>query len=125
MAFKVTDTNRVITIYNLSSATNEFIGKGDGFIPANTGLPAYSTDIAPPKVKAGFVAVFDIQTNKWSQVEDHGEKPFMTSAQVDPLLLRRWGPCLIMLYQWLPKGDMLNGTAHNRFMMQKRKKQTC
>ncbi|MDE8814534.1 tail fiber assembly protein [Citrobacter freundii] len=71
MAFKMTDTNRIITIYNLSSATNEFIGKGDGFIPANTGLPAYSTDIAPPKVKAGFVAVFDIQTNKWSQVEDH------------------------------------------------------
>ncbi|KWZ92441.1 hypothetical protein HMPREF3212_00831 [Citrobacter freundii] len=27
-----------------------------------------------------------------------------------------------MLYQWLPKGDTLNGTAHNRFMMQRRKK---
>ncbi len=39
MAFKMTSTNRVITIYNLSSTTNEFIGKGDGFIPANTGLP--------------------------------------------------------------------------------------
>ena len=71
MAFKMTSTNRVITIYNLSSATNEFIGQGDGFIPANTGLPAYSTDIAPPKVTAGFVAVFDAQANKWSRVEDH------------------------------------------------------
>lgn len=74
MAFKMTDTNRVITIYNLSSATNEFIGKGDGFIPANTGLPAYSTDIAPPKVTAGFVAVFDFGSEKWSLVEDHRGK---------------------------------------------------
>ena len=51
-----------------------------------------------------------------------GQQAVMTSAQVDTLLLRRWGPCLIMLYQWPPKGDMLNGTAHNGFMMQKRKK---
>ncbi|KJC09716.1 tail assembly protein [Citrobacter freundii] len=74
MAFKMTDTNRVITIYNLSSATNEFIGKGDGFIPANTGLPAYSTDIEPPLAKDGFVAVFDFKSEKWSLVEDHRGK---------------------------------------------------
>ncbi|HFI6350111.1 TPA: tail fiber assembly protein, partial [Escherichia coli] len=36
MTFKMSDKDRIITIYNLSSATNEFIGKGDGFIPANT-----------------------------------------------------------------------------------------
>ncbi|HBN5772053.1 TPA: tail fiber assembly protein [Citrobacter freundii] len=71
MAFKMTDSNRVITIYNLSSSTNEFIGQGDGFIPANTGLPAYSTDIAPPSVKTGFVAVFNFESEKWSLVEDH------------------------------------------------------
>ncbi|QMR44122.1 tail fiber assembly protein [Citrobacter freundii] len=71
MAFKMTSSDRIITLYNLSSATNEFIGKGDGFIPANTGLPAYSTDIAPPKMTAGFVAVFDAHANKWSQIEDH------------------------------------------------------
>ncbi|AYY46521.1 tail fiber assembly protein [Citrobacter freundii] len=71
MTFKMTDSNRVITIYNLSSSTNEFIGQGDGFIPANTGLPAYSTDIAPPSAKAGFVAVFNFESEKWSLVEDH------------------------------------------------------
>ncbi|MGV3817176.1 tail fiber assembly protein [Citrobacter freundii] len=74
MAFKMTNTNRTITIYNLSSATNEFIGKGDGYIPANTGLPAYSTDIAPPSAKAGFVAVFNYESEKWSLVEDHRGK---------------------------------------------------
>ncbi|EJD6418593.1 tail fiber assembly protein [Citrobacter freundii] len=71
MTFKMTNTNRTITIYNLSSSTNEFIGKGDGYIPANTGLPAYSTDIAPPSAPDGFVAVFDSESGKWSLVEDH------------------------------------------------------
>lgn len=74
MAFEMTDNDRVITIYNLSSSTNEFIGKGDGFIPANTGLPAYSTDIAPPSVSDGFVAVFNFESGKWTVVEDHRGK---------------------------------------------------
>lgn len=74
MAFKMKDTDHIITIYNLSSYTNEFIGKGDGFIPANTGLPAYSTDIAPPLEKDGFVAVFNFESEKWSLVEDHRGK---------------------------------------------------
>ncbi|MCU6186026.1 tail fiber assembly protein [Citrobacter cronae] len=74
MTFKMSNTNRTITIYNLSSATNEFIGKGDGYIPANTGLPAYSTDIAPPPVPDGFVAVFNSESGKWSLVEDHRGK---------------------------------------------------
>lgn len=74
MAFKLNDTDRIITIYNLSSSTNEFIGQGDGFIPANTGLPAYSTDIVPPLEKDGFVAVFDFESEKWSLVEDHRGK---------------------------------------------------
>ncbi|WP_410732484.1 tail fiber assembly protein [Citrobacter freundii] len=74
MAFKMTDSNRVITIYNLSSSTNEFIGQGDGYIPANTGLPAFSTDIAPPSAPEGFIAVFNSHSNKWSLVEDHRGK---------------------------------------------------
>ncbi|KLV73156.1 tail fiber assembly protein [Citrobacter portucalensis] len=74
MTFKMTNTNRTITIYNLSSSTNEFIGKGDGYIPANTGLPAYSTDIAPPTTKDGFAAVFNFDSGKWSLVEDHRGK---------------------------------------------------
>lgn len=70
----MTDKDRVITIYNLSSSTNEFIGKGDGYIPANTGLPAYSTDIAPPSASDGFVAVFNFESGKWTVVEDHRGK---------------------------------------------------
>ncbi|MFQ1038197.1 tail fiber assembly protein [Citrobacter koseri] len=74
MAFEMTDSDRIVTIYNLSADTNEFIGKGDGFIPAHTGLPAYSTDITPPSVPAGFVAVFNPQSQEWSLTEDHRGK---------------------------------------------------
>lgn len=74
MAFKMTDSDRIITIYNLSASTNEFISQGDGYIPANTGLPAFSTDIAPPSAPEGFIAVFNSDSNKWSLVEDHRGK---------------------------------------------------
>ncbi len=74
MTFEMTGENRTITIYNLRADTNEFIGKSDGFIPANTGLPANSTNIAPPPMKAGFVAVFNSASEKWSLVEDHRGK---------------------------------------------------
>ena len=71
MAFEMTDADRIITIYNLSADTNEFIGKCDGFIPAHTGIPANSTDIAPPPMEEGVIAVFDAKATKWEIVEDH------------------------------------------------------
>lgn len=74
MTFEMTGENRTIALYNLRADTNEFIGKCDGFIPANTGLPAYSTNIAPPSAKAGFIAVFNFASEKWSLVEDHRGK---------------------------------------------------
>lgn len=74
MTFKMSDTDRIITIYNLSSSTNEFIGQGDGYIPENTGLPAFSTNIVPPSAKDGFVAVFNSELDKWLLVEDHRGK---------------------------------------------------
>ena len=57
MAFRMSEQPRTIKIYNLLSGTNEFIGEGDAYIPPHTGLPANSTDIAPPDIPAGFVAI--------------------------------------------------------------------
>lgn len=74
MAFEMTDSDRIIIIYNLSADTSEYIGKGDCFIPAHTGLPAWSTDIAPPDTPASYVAVFNNNDQKWSVVEDHRGK---------------------------------------------------
>ncbi|MDJ3698387.1 phage tail protein, partial [Salmonella enterica] len=36
MTFKMSSKARTITIYNLRSDTNEFIGAGDAYIPPHT-----------------------------------------------------------------------------------------
>ena len=53
MAFKFSSKDRTIRIYNLCADTREFIGAGDAYIPANTGLPADCTNIAPPEDAKG------------------------------------------------------------------------
>lgn len=70
MAFRMSEQPRTIKIYNLLAGTNEFIGEGDAYIPPHTGLPANSTDIAPPDIPAGFVAVFNSDESSWHLVED-------------------------------------------------------
>lgn len=70
-AFKFSNKDQTLTAYNLSSDTSELIGSGDCFVPANTGLPAYCTNIKPPKEKAGFALVFDIDVDAWQYIADH------------------------------------------------------
>ncbi len=81
MTFKMSSIARTITIYNLRSDTNEFIGAGDAYIPPHTGLPANCTDIAPPDIPASHIAVFDAETEMWSLHEDHrGETVYDTTT---------------------------------------------
>ncbi|EDH0073321.1 tail fiber assembly protein [Salmonella enterica] len=81
MTFKMSSKARTITIYNLRSDTNEFIGAGDSYIPPHTGLPANCTDIAPPDIPASHIAVFDAETEMWSLHEDHrGETVYDTTT---------------------------------------------
>lgn len=70
-AFKFSNKDQTLTVYNLSSDTCELIGVGDCFVPANTGLPAYCTNIKPSKKKAGFAVVFDVDNGTWQYVADH------------------------------------------------------
>uniref|UniRef100_UPI003F84F41D tail fiber assembly protein n=1 Tax=Escherichia coli TaxID=562 RepID=UPI003F84F41D len=81
-----------ITIYNLLAGTNEFIGEGDAYIPPHTGLPANSTDIAPPDIPAGFVAVFNSDDASWHLVEDHRGKTVYDVASGDALFISEPGP---------------------------------
>ncbi|KLP38088.1 tail fiber assembly protein [Enterobacter ludwigii] len=74
MTFKMSEEDQTITIFNLRADTLEFIGAGDAYIPAHTGLPAYSTDIEPPSSPAGSVAVFSDADSTWSLIEDHRGK---------------------------------------------------
>ena len=83
MAFRMSEQARTITIYNLLAGTNEFIGDGDAYIPPHTGLPANSTDIAPPDIPAGFAAVFNADEMKWHLMEDHrGKTVYSTETGV-------------------------------------------
>lgn len=75
MAFRMSEQPRTIKIYNLLAGTNEFIGEGDAYIPPHTGLPANSTDIAPPDIPAGFVAVM---RHRGISLKTIGVKRFMT-----------------------------------------------
>lgn len=80
--FKFSNEDQTLTIYNLSSDTNELIGVGDCFVPANTGLPAHCTNIKPPKAKAGFALVFNADTNAWQYIADHrGEIRWNTQSR--------------------------------------------
>lgn len=81
MTFKMTGECRTVTVYNLRADTNEFIGQGDAFIPAFTGLPAHCTTVKPPESKDGFIFIFDTKNGKWEEVEDHrGEIVFDTET---------------------------------------------
>lgn len=81
MTFKMKEEAQTITIYNLRADTCEFIGAGDAYIPAHTGLPANCTDIEPPKTVAGKVAIFDGEKTSWSLLEDHrGKTVFDTQS---------------------------------------------
>lgn len=86
MSFVFSSNARTVTVYNLRADTREFIGSGNAYIPPHTGLPANCTDIEPPLIPEGMVAIFN--GDIWDLVEDHrgvtvfdtndGEKIFIT-----------------------------------------------
>ncbi|KNY89680.1 phage tail protein, partial [Escherichia coli] len=105
MTFRMSEQSRTIKIYNLLVGTNEFIGEGDAYIPPHTGLPANSTDIAPPDIPAGFVAVFNSDGASWHLVEDHRGKTVYDVASGDALFISELGP-LPENVTWLsPEGE--------------------
>ncbi|HEI6775473.1 tail fiber assembly protein [Yersinia enterocolitica] len=71
MTFKFANHTRTLKVYNFRSDTQEFIGAGDAHIPPRMGLPANCTTIAPPDAPEGQIAVFDLERESWSLVDDH------------------------------------------------------
>lgn len=107
MAFKMTNTDRVITLYNFSVDTNEFIGDGDVFIPAYTGLPACCTDIVPSTAPAGSIAIFDNKVGHWSIVEDHRGEVFYDIHTGKNILIEQLGVLPVDIIPIAPDGDFL------------------
>ena len=69
--FKFSDKDITITVYGFLSDSKQYIGSADCYIPAHTGLPEYCTQIKPPEVPDGQVAVFDETKNQWKTIADH------------------------------------------------------
>ncbi|QST27412.1 tail fiber assembly protein [Escherichia albertii] len=83
MTFKMSAEAQTIRVFNYLDGINEFIGESDAYIPPHTGLPANSTDIAPPDIPAGFAAVFNDDEMKWHLMEDHrGKTVYSTETGV-------------------------------------------
>jgi Bacteriophage tail assembly protein len=91
MTFEMNEESQTIKVFNLRADTKEFIGIGDAHIPPHTGLPANCTHIAPPEIKAGYVAVFDDVKNAWACVEDHREQTVYDTKDGSPIFISELG----------------------------------
>lgn len=69
MSFKFLDAEQQLVVHNFSPDTGEYVNTETVLIPAFTGLPADSTDIAPPEKSDGYARVFS--DSGWANIEDH------------------------------------------------------
>ncbi|ECC1895064.1 DUF4376 domain-containing protein [Salmonella enterica] len=67
--FTFSNEPQVLSFFNFSSDTNEYIGESDAYIAPNTGLPGNCTQVQPPEIKPGFTPVW--LGEEWQLVEDH------------------------------------------------------
>ncbi|MFG6032483.1 DUF4376 domain-containing protein, partial [Salmonella enterica] len=67
--FTFSNEPQVLSVFNFSSDTNEYIGESDAYIAPNTGLPGNCTQVQPPEIKPGFTPVW--LGEEWQLVEDH------------------------------------------------------
>lgn len=105
MAFKFSGKDRTIRIYNLRADTREFIGAGDAYIPANTGLPADCTNIAPPDVPEGKVAVFNGAA--WDLVEDYRNQTLYSKETGERIILTELGALPADITTVAPEGNFM------------------
>lgn len=79
--FIFSEKPQILTVFNFTHDTKEFIGSADAYIPPNTGLPDFCTLVSPSEQKIGFTYIW--KENEWVLMEDHrGEVVFdKTSGQ--------------------------------------------
>ncbi|MFN1150358.1 phage tail protein, partial [Serratia liquefaciens] len=113
MTFKMSEEAQTLNIYNLRADTQEFIGAGDMYIPPHTGLPANCTDLSPPVIPAGQVAVFDEKTSTWQLREDHRGKTVYDGDTGRAMYISDIGTLPVGAVSMAPTGphDKWNGTA--------------
>lgn len=107
--FKFSDIDQTIKIFNFRADTQEFIGSSDAYIPAHTGLPAYSTTVSPPDIPEGNAAIFD--GSEWRLEEDHRGKVVYLTATGEGVEIVELGPLPDGVTMIAPDGAYMRWTG--------------
>ena len=78
-------TAGTLSVYSFHPETGEFSGVADEYLAQGLGIPAHSTDTAPPDAPIGKVCVF--RGGKWQQVDDHRGETVYSTATGAPVLV--------------------------------------
>lgn len=78
-------TAGTLSVYSFHPETGEFSGAADEYLAQGLGIPAHSTDTAPPDAPIGKVCVF--RGGKWQQVDDHRGETVYSTATGAPVLV--------------------------------------
>lgn len=105
MSFKMSDTSQIINVYNFRADTREFIGAGQAYVPAHTGVPANCTAVEPPEIPIGYVAIFDESAGEWTLQEDHRGETVYDTFTGQALLISEIGVLPVSATTITPVGD--------------------
>ncbi len=86
--FTFSNEPQILSVFNFSPDTKEFIGESDAYIAPNTGLPRNCTQTPPPEIKQGFTPVW--LGEEWQLVEDHRGQTFMINNPATKCILQNW-----------------------------------
>ncbi|ATI62776.1 tail fiber assembly protein [Edwardsiella tarda] len=78
-----------VTVYGYSPETSEFTGQYDVRVIIGTGIPGFSTLIAPPQNKKGVAYVFN--GSEWSEVTDYRGNTVYSTSTGEPVTVTELG----------------------------------
>lgn len=71
MSYTISDSAKIIKVYTYRADTKEYIGQADAYIPPNTDLPTFCTDLSAPEAIKDYRIIFNEKENRWCHIEDH------------------------------------------------------
>ncbi|EOZ9392121.1 DUF4376 domain-containing protein [Enterobacter cancerogenus] len=90
MTFSFSEEPQILSVFNFSSNTREYIGTSDAYIAPNTGLPEWCTLIAPPEITSGSTPIW--QGDKWELMEDHRGQVVYDMQSGKQIVIAELGP---------------------------------
>ncbi|MDR9944708.1 DUF4376 domain-containing protein [Enterobacter sichuanensis] len=90
MTFTFSDEPQILSVFNFSPETHEYIGESDAYIAANTGLPLHCTLISPPELVMGLTPVWTGE--EWELTEDHRGQIVYNKQNGSQTIIMELGP---------------------------------